>query len=123
MSFLREIFRRLIGWEIETSVALCKIQSAIVYLNLIKAARRMSMLICLLVFCVVILACGFLLIPIALCLFMPWTSETKAVVAAVFGAAYIVIPLIGVTALFRQKRWIKAAKADKLLKEAFKEWS
>jgi type VI protein secretion system component VasK len=123
MSFWREIFRRLIGSEIETSVALFKIQSAILYLNLIKAGRRMSILICLLVFCVVILACGFLLIPIALCLFMPWTSETKAIVAAAFGAAYIIIPLMAVMALFRQKRWMKATKADKLLKEVFKEWS
>lgn len=123
MSFWKDILRPLIGSEIGTSVALFKIQSAIVYLNLIKAARHTSMLFCLLIFCVVILACGFLLIPVALCLFMPWTSETKAIVGAAFGAAYIVIPLIAVMALFRQKRWMKASMADKLLKEAAKDWS
>ena len=123
MKFWREILRRLIRSEIETSVALFKIQSAIVYLNLIKAARRASTLICLMVFCVVILACGFLLIPIALCLFMPWTSQTKAIVGAAFGAAYIVIPLIAVMVLLRQKRWMKASMADKLLKEVANIWS
>jgi uncharacterized membrane protein len=121
MSFWREIFRRLIGSEIETSVALIKIRSAIVYLNLVKGTRRMSMLLCLLVFCVVVLACGFLLIPVALCLFMPWPPETKAIVAASFGAAYIIIPLIAVITLFREKRWMKVSKADKLLKEALKQ--
>jgi xanthine/uracil permease len=121
MSFWREIFRRLIGSEVETSIAIVKIQSAIVYLNIVKDFRRMSMLLCLLVFGVVVLACGFLLIPIALCLFMPWAPETKAIVAAGFGVAYVVIPLIVVMALFTERRWMKASKADKLLKEVFKQ--
>ena len=120
-SFWKEIFRRLIGSEIETSVALFKIQSAIVYLNLIQGARRLSMLVCLAVVCVVILACGFLLIPVALCIFMPWTPETKAIVAVAFAAAYIIVPLIAVMTLFTQKRWMKASRADKLLEEALKQ--
>lgn len=121
MNFWSKIFRRLIGSEIDASVALCKIQAAIVYLNFIKGTRRMTMLFCILVLCVVILACGFLLIPLALCLFMPWTPETKAIVAASFGAGYIIIPLIVVMVLFSGKRWMKASMADKLLKEALKQ--
>jgi type VI protein secretion system component VasK len=121
MSFWREIFRRLIGSEVDTSIAIVKIQSAIVYLNVVKDFRRMSMLLCLLVFAVVVLACGFLLVPISLCLFMPWTPETKAIVAAGFGVAYVVISLIVVAVLFREKSWMKASKADKLLKEVFKQ--
>jgi hypothetical protein len=120
MSFWREIFRRLIGSEVETSIAIVKIQSAIVYLNVVKDFRRMSMLLCLLVFAVVVLACGFLLVPISLCLFMPWAPETKAMVAAGFGAAYVIISVIVVAVFFREKRWMKASRADKLLKEVFK---
>ncbi len=120
MNFWNEIFRRLIGSKIDASVALCKIQAAIVYLNFIKGTRRMTMLIGLLVLCVVILACGFLLIPVGLCLFMPWTPETKAIVTVSFGAGYIIIPLIVVMALFSEKRWMKTSMADKLLGEALK---
>jgi hypothetical protein len=65
-SFWREIVQRLIGSEIEASVALVKIQSAIVYLHVLKNARRLTQLVCLLVFFVIVLACGFLLIPVAL---------------------------------------------------------
>jgi hypothetical protein len=119
-SFWREIVQRLIGTEIEASVALVKIQSAIVYLHVLKNARRLTKLICLLVLFVIVLACGFLLIPVSLCLFMPWTPETKAIVAASFGAAYVVIPLIVVMILFREKNWIKVSKVDQLLKEALK---
>ena len=120
VGFWGEVFRRLIGSEIETSVALLKIQSAIVYLNVLKGTRRLTVLICLLVLCVVVFACGFLLIPVALCLFMPWAPQIKAIVAAAFGAAYIIIPLIAAMALFSEKRWMRASKADKLLQEALK---
>jgi hypothetical protein len=57
---------------------------------------------------------------VALCLFMPWAPETKAIVAASFGAAYIIIPLIVVMRLFSQKLWMKASKADVLLKKVLK---
>jgi hypothetical protein len=120
IGFWTEMFRRLIGSEIEASVSLLKIHSAIAYLNLIKGMRRMTVLVCLLVVFVVILACGLLMIPIALCLFMPWSPETKALVAAAFGAGYIVIPLIVVIALFSGKRWMKAARADRLIEDALK---
>jgi hypothetical protein len=120
IGFWTEMLRRLIGSEIEASVSLLKIQSAIAYLNLIKGMRRMTVLVCLLVVFVVILACGFLMIPIALCLFMPWSPETKALVAAAFGAGYLVIPLIVVIALFSGKRWMKAAMADRLMEDALK---
>jgi hypothetical protein len=120
MNFWRKIFRRQIGSKIDAAVALGKIEAAIVYLNFIKGTRRMTMLFCILVLCVVILACGFLLIPVALCLFMPWTPETKAIVAISIGAGYIIIPLIVMMALFSEKRWMKTSSADKLLKEALK---
>jgi hypothetical protein len=120
-SFWREIFRRLVGSEIDASVALFKIESAIVYLNFIKGTRSLAKLLCMLVVSVIVLACGFLLIPVALCLFMPWNPQTKAIVAAAFGAAYLILPLITMIVLFSEKRWMRVSRADKLVKEAFKQ--
>jgi hypothetical protein len=121
MSVVREFVKRLIGSEIDAAVGTFKIQTAIAYLNLIKGTRRLTIILCLLVLSFVVLACGFLLVPVALCLFMPWTAETKTIVAASFGAAYIVIPLIAVMALFSEKRWMKATRADALLKSALEQ--
>jgi hypothetical protein len=121
MGILSEVLRRLIGSEIDTSVALVKIEAAIVSLNVIKGTRRVVILACLLFFFVVVLACGFLLIPIALCLFMPWAAETKAIVAAAFGAAYVLAPLITAMVLLSERRWMKASNVDKLVKEALKQ--
>jgi len=120
MKFFWELLKQLIGQKIETSVALFKIDAAITYLNIIKGTRRMAMLFCLMVLGVVVLACGFLLIPVALCLFMPWTPQTRVIVAASFGSAYILIPLIVVMTLLSQKRWMRASRADKLLHAALK---
>ena len=120
MTFWKEVFKLLVGSKIMTSVSLLKIKAAIVYVDFIKHARHLTMLFCLLILCVIVLACGFLLIPVALCLFMPWAPETKAIVAASFGAAYILIPLMTVMILFSEKLWMKASKADALLKKVLK---
>jgi hypothetical protein len=119
--FLGWIVRRLIGSEIESSVALVKVNAAIVSLNILKGARRLTVLLCLLGMFIVMLACGFLLIPVALCLFMPWSPETKAIVGASIGAAYIIIPVIVGTSLFSERRWMRTSGIDKLVKEALKE--
>ena len=121
MGIISEVLRRLIGSEIDASVALVKIEAAIVSLNIIKGTRRVAILACLLVFCVIVFACGLLSIPIALCLFMPWAPETKAIVAVGFGAAYVLVPLIAAMVRLSGRRWMKASKADQLLKEALKQ--
>jgi hypothetical protein len=120
MKWWAEILKQVIGSRIGASISLVKIQAAIAYMNLIKGTRRVAILLCVLVVGMVVLACGFLLVPIALCLFMPWTPETRAIVAISVGAAYVVIPLIVMMVLFSEKRWMRAARMDKVLKEALK---
>ncbi len=120
MKIWNEVFRRLLGSVMDSFVSSLKIQTAIVYVNMIKGARRLTMLFCLLVLSVVVLACGFLLVPVGLCLFMPWSPEIKAIVAASVGAAYIIIPLTASMILFSQKRWMKISRANVLLEEALK---
>ncbi len=120
MDLPNAIFRRMFGSKIGASLVLCKIRAAVVYQDFIKGARRTAMLACILVLSIVILACGFLLIPVGLCLFMPWAPATKAIVAVSFGAAYIIIPLIVVMALLSEKRWLKMSSADKLMKSALR---
>jgi CBS domain containing-hemolysin-like protein len=118
MKIWNELLQRLVGSVIDSFVSSLKIQTAIVYLNLIKGARRLSILFCLLIGCAVVFACGFLLVPVGLCLFMPWSPETKAIVAVSTGAAYIIIPLIVIMVLFSQKRWMRFSRADVLLRDA-----
>jgi hypothetical protein len=120
VSFWSSILRLLLGSGVKASIAAAKLQGAIAYLKLVRGTRRLAMLFCLLILCVIVFGCGFLLVPVALCLFMPWAPETRAIVAVSVGAAYVVIPLIVVMVLFSQKRWMKASRADKLMKAALR---
>ena len=99
-----------------TMLELLKIKAAITYLSIIRGARRFVIMLVMLVFCAVILACGFLLVPIALLLFMPWEPHTKAVVGIIIGAAYILVPAILASVLLSEKRWLRISRADELLR-------
>ena len=104
-----------------TMFELLKVKAAITYLGIIRGARRFVIMLAVLVFGAVILACGFLLVPIALLLFMPWEPHTKAVVGIAIGAAYILVPLITASVLLSEKRWLRISRADELLRSV-KKW-
>jgi hypothetical protein len=104
-----------------TMLELLKIKAAIAYLGIIRGARRFVIVLVVLVFCAVILACGFLLVPIALLLFAPWQPHTKALVGIIIGAAYILIPLFAASVLLSEKRWLRISRADELLR-SIKNW-
>ena len=118
IEFVRSFIRDLIESYIRTTLDLLKVEATIVYVNGVKTARRVIILLCLLIFCTIILACGFILIPIALCLYMPWTPETKATVAIIFGAVYVLIPVLVMSGLLSQKRWMKMTGANEMVKKA-----
>ena len=103
-----------------TMLELLKVKAAITYLRIIRGARRLVIMLAVLVFCAVILACGFLLVPIALLLFMPWEPHTKAVVGIVIGAAYILVPTIVAWVLLSERRWLRVSRADELLRSVRK---
>lgn len=118
MISISSFVRDLIESYIQTIIALLKIETAIVCLKALKGARRFFIVATLLVFFVVVLGCGFLLIPVALLLFMPWAPETKAIVGICIGAAYVVIPIIVITMLLSEKRWVRWSGVGKLIRQA-----
>jgi len=109
------IFKELVRSYIRSLFDLVKIKAAVGYVNCVKVTRQLFILWCALVFCLVLLAIGLALIPIALCLFMPWSAETKAIVAISFALVYIIVPLILFIIVFSQKRWMRIFKADELV--------
>ena len=109
------IFKELVRSYIRSLFDLVKIKAAVGYVNCVKVTRQLFILWCALVFCLVLLAIGLALIPIALCLFMPWSAETKAIVAIAFALVYIIVPLILLIVVFSQKRWMRIFKANELV--------
>lgn len=103
-----------------TLLELLKIKAAIAYLRIIRGARRFVITVAVLAFCAALLACGFLLVPIALLLFMPWEPHTKAIVGIIIGAAYVLVPAIVACVLLSEKRWLRVSRADELLRSVRK---
>lgn len=110
---LRMAFKALV----ESPLRRSKIRAVIYYLEMIRTVRKAVMALGALMFCVLVMAGGAVLIPLALCLFMPWQPETKALVACAFGVVYIVGPLIVAMMLMSEKRWMRITRADKMLKD------
>ena len=117
INMIRSFITELVESYIRTALDLLKIEAAITYLKIIKGTRRFFIVLALLVFCAVVFACGFLIIPIALLLFMPWEPQTKAIVGVIIGAAYILVPLIVVASLLSEKRWVRMSRVNELLKD------
>jgi hypothetical protein len=117
MNRCSSFFRGVIESFVTTTIDMLKIEAAIAYLKVLQGTRRFVIVAMLLFFFVVVLGCGFLLIPIALLLFMPWTPETKATVGICIGSAYVVIPVIVISMLLSEKRWVKMSGVGKLIRQ------
>ena len=102
---------------VEPSLRRAKIRAVICYLEMIRTTRKALIILGVLMFCFVIMAGGAVLMPLALCLFMPWQPQTKALVVLAFGAVYLLAPLIVATVLMSEKRWMRITRADKLVKD------
>lgn len=106
---------KLIDWlkteYLDPLIRTLKAQAAVVYLEGIKGARRILILFCLMVFIITLVGAGFVLIPLALLLFMPWAPQTKAIVGIVIGAVYLLIPLVGAFFVLSEKRWMAVTGA------------
>jgi heme/copper-type cytochrome/quinol oxidase subunit 4 len=112
--------KKLVKSYLDSALELFKIEAVICYLNGINAARQMTMRWFFHLFCLVLMAVGLGLIPFGLCLFMPWTPQTKAILVLAFSAVYIVVPLILILTGFSQKRWMKASGAKDLMENVLK---
>lgn len=109
------ILKGLVRSYLCSLLELAKIRVAVCYVNGVKVTRRLFMLWCALLFCIALLVIGLALIPIALCLYMPWSAETKGIVAISFALVYIIVPLILLLMVFSQKRWMRISKANDLV--------
>ena len=115
------LFQGLFGWFKSTylgpSIKMLKLRAAMYYLELVKGAHRVLMLICVLVFVITLIGAGLVMVPVALLLFMPWDPITKAVVGIVVGAVYLLVPTVALFTLLSEKRWMRLTGATDMLRK------
>ena len=102
---------------LEPSLKMLKLRVAIYYLEGVRGAHRILMLICLLVFVITLIGAGLVMVPVALLLFMPWEPTTKAVVGIIIGAIYLLVPAVALISLLSEKRWMRLTGATEVLRK------
>jgi hypothetical protein len=118
---LRDILMKIVRAYWGRHLTRVKLQGAIYYAEGVRGVRSFCLLLCLAGACVVLITFGLLLIPVALCLYMPWTPEVKAGVALLFGVGYALGALAFLAALFSESRWMRMSGAKALLARVVKE--
>ncbi len=118
--FVKQLLRILIGRYVDTQLDLIKIEAATQYVKSVDHIRRIIIVLAVRLFLIVILAGGLILLPLALCFFMPWTDQTRAIVAICFAAAYIVIPLIALKIAHSERLWMRLSRANELVRKVTK---
>lgn len=116
-SFCQEILRWFRITYLEPTLKMLKLRAAIYYLEGVKGARRILILICLLVFAITLIGASLVIIPLALLIFMPWEPTTKATVGIIIGAVYLLVPVIALMTLLSEKRWMRITGASDLLRK------
>ncbi len=120
IEMISSFLKKLVKSYLDSALELFKIEAVTCYLNGIKAVRQLTMLWFLRLFCLILMAVGLGLVPIVLCLFMPWALQTKAIVALAFAAVYIIVPLVLILTGFSQKRWMKASGANEMVENVLR---
>jgi hypothetical protein len=118
---INSLFQGLFDWlrsaYLEPSLKILKLRAAIYYLEGVKGAHRILILICLLVFVITLVGAGLVMVPLALLLFMPWEPTTKAVVGIIIGALYLLVPAVALISLLSEKRWMRLTGATDVLRK------
>jgi hypothetical protein len=118
---INSLFRGMFDWlrvtYLEPSFKMLKLRAAIYYLEGVKGAHRVLILICLLVFVITLIGAGLVMVPLALLIFMPWEPTTKAVVGIIIGVIYLLVPAIALVSLLSEKRWMRITGATDILRK------
>ncbi len=116
-SLLQGMFDWLKSTYLEPSLKMLKLRAAIYYLEGVKGAHRILILICLLVFVITLIGAGLVIVPLALLFFMPWEPITKAIVGICIGGIYLLGPVAALISLLSEKRWMRLTGANKVLRK------
>lgn len=107
----------LIGW----ALGYLKLEIAAIYVNAVDCSRRIFIAalagLCLLMLCL----SGFVLLHVALFLYLPWTLEDKICLLFGLGLAYFFLPVILFVGLSMRQTWLKATGAKDFAARALRD--
>jgi len=92
-----------------------KTEMTAVYVSSVEHARRAFIGAFIAMLGVLLGVCGFLLVHVALYLYLPWSAERKSLTLLGLGLAYLVVAVAGIARLLSRSFWLKHSKAQDML--------
>src|SRR5512143_1949663 len=97
------------------ALTIVKAEAAAAYVRCVVKVREVFVaLVSLAAFLLLALA-GFVLVHVALFVWLPWSIGVKALVLLILGAAYFGVGLAAALSINSDRAWMKLAKVDELL--------
>jgi len=115
MKFVLGIISALIGRWIDGVLGMLKTEAAAVYVAGVRKTRRAFIALLGSFLLLLLMMSGFLLIHVALFMWLPWSLPVKALVLLVLGAAYLGTGLAVVLWLCSDQNWMRFTKVDRIL--------
>ena len=115
MKFVLGIISALIGRWIDGVLGMLKTEAAAVYVAGVRKTRRAFIALLGSFLLLLLMMSGFLLIHVALFMWLPWSLPVKALVLLVLGVAYLGTGLAVVLWLCSDQNWMRFAKVDRII--------
>ena len=100
------------------SVQLFKIEAAKSYLHGVRMARLSAIGLMCMGLVIALICIGAVLFHVGLFVLLPWSVETKAILAIGLGLAYMVIGGVALRAAMNERRWMEKSGAAEMLADA-----
>ena len=100
------------------SVQLFKIEAAKSYLHGVRMARLSAIGLMSMGLVIALICIGAVLFHVGLFVLLPWSVETKAILAIGLGLAYMVIGGVALRAAMNERRWMETSGAAEMLADA-----
>ncbi len=99
----------------QRSLQLLRLEGAKCYLHALQMARVSAIGLMRMGLYIALIGCGGLLLHAGLLILLPWSAETKAILAMALGLAYVIIAGLALRSLLSQKKWMEKSGAADML--------
>ena len=115
MRFIQGILSAFCGRLVDAALAIVKAEVAAAYVSCVRNVRRVFVALLSLACLLLLALAGFVLIHVAIFVWLPWSLGVKALVLLILGAAYIACGLAAVLSVSSDRTWMKFAGVDKIM--------
>lgn len=106
----------LLEQKSRAALRLSEIKAASLYVRLVKYLRFGMLGVLALLLCLVLVLSGFVILHLALALYLPWPLHDRGILLVALGLLYIVIAAVWLLVASSQRTWMRCTGAGRLVR-------